>query len=513
MPCSLDKRKVQAVSTDAVSVLILEDRESDFELITRELQRAGFTVRVQRAEDEQEFRAQLAARPDIILSDYVLSFRFNALSALEILQESGLDIPLIVLTGIVSEETVVECMKRGASDYLFKDRLIRLGPAVRRALEESELRRQKRRAEAALRKTSERLQQLVETTRVIPWELDLETWRFTYVGPQAVALVGYPLEDWLRKGFWDERIRLEDPDALYRLCAGSEAGDYDFDCHMTSSNGAVVHLHCVAKTTFCDGRARSLHGFMMDITELKLTQESLARHSADLAASNAELQQFAYVASHDLREPLRMVSFYTQLLAKRYQGKLDADADEFIGYAQEGATRMGELIQNLLDYSRISSWKRETAPTDCEAVFRKSIENLRVSITESGATVESDSLPVVTGDVSQLGQLFQNLIGNALKYRSAARPPHIRVSAREEQSEWLFSVCDNGIGIEPQYFETVFGIFQQLHSREEYGGTGVGLAICRRIVERHRGRIWVESELDKGATFCFTIPKRQQSED
>jgi C4-dicarboxylate-specific signal transduction histidine kinase len=507
---------VPPVSPSSVSVLILEDQEADFELVIRELKRAGFTVRPQRAETEEEFRVQLQARPDIILSDYVLGLRFNALSALEVLQESGLDIPLIVLTGVVSEETVVECMKRGAADYLFKDRLVRLGPAMRRALEESESRRQKRQAEALLRRTSERLQHLVETSKVIPWELDLETWQFTYVGPHAVSLLGYPLEEWFQKGFWDAHIHLEDPDALYRLCAGSE-GDHDFYCHMTARNGVTVHLHCVAKihcvakTDFSDG-PRALHGFMMDVTELKTTQDSLARHSADLATSNAELQQFASVASHDLREPLRMVSFYTQLLAKRYAGKLDSDADEFIGYALEGATRMGDLIQNLLDYSRISSFKREAAPTDCEAVFRKSMENLRIALTESNATVEHDPLPVVTGDVSQLGQLFQNLIGNAIKYRSRERPPHIRVSAREESAEWLFSVCDNGIGIEPQYFETIFGIFQQLHSREEYGGTGVGLAICRRIVERHRGRIWVESEPDKGAKFCFTIPKDRQSQ-
>jgi light-regulated signal transduction histidine kinase (bacteriophytochrome) len=252
---------------------------------------------------------------------------------------------------------------------------------------------------------------------------------------------------------------------------------------------------------------------MMDITELKTTQESLARQSHDLAASNAELRQFASVVSHDLREPLRMVSFYTQLLAKRYRGKLDSDADEFIGYALEGATRMGDLIQNLLDYSRISAFKRENAPTDCEAVFQNSMENLRIALSESNATIEHDPLPVVIGDVSQLGQLFQNLIGNAIKYRSADRPPKIHVSAREESAEWIFSVGDNGIGIESQYFETIFGIFQQLHSREEYGGTGVGLAICRRIVERHRGRIWVESEPDKGATFCFTIPKNQPAQD
>jgi light-regulated signal transduction histidine kinase (bacteriophytochrome) len=249
---------------------------------------------------------------------------------------------------------------------------------------------------------------------------------------------------------------------------------------------------------------------MMDITELKITQESLARQSADLSASNAELRQFASVASHDLREPLRMVSFYTQLLAKRYKGKLDADADEFIGYALEGATRMGDLINNLLEYSRVSARMRDIAPADCEAIFQQSMKNLRLAVTESSATVAHDPLPVILGDVSQLGQVFQNLIGNAIKYRSDRRQPHIHVCAREQPAEWLFSVSDNGIGIEPQYFETIFGIFQQLHSREKYGGTGVGLAICRRIVERHMGRIWVESEPEKGSTFCFTIPKQEQ---
>src|SRR6266853_2183071 len=277
LPYACDKKRVPAVSPSSVSVLILEDQEADFELVTRELKRAGFTIRPQRAETEEEFRVQLQASPDIILSDYVLGLRFNALSALEVLQESGLDIPLIVLTGVVSEETVVECMKRGAADYLFKDRLVRLGPAMKRALEESESRRQKRQAEALLRTTSERLQHLVETSKVIPWELDLESWRFTYVGPHAVSLLGYPLEEWFQKGFWDAQIQLEDPDALYRLCAGSE-GDHDFYCHMTARSGVTVHLHCVAKihcdakTKFSEG-PRALHGFMMDVTELKNTQD------------------------------------------------------------------------------------------------------------------------------------------------------------------------------------------------------------------------------------------------
>jgi len=245
---------------------------------------------------------------------------------------------------------------------------------------------------------------------------------------------------------------------------------------------------------------------MVDITELKKIQRSLARHAEALSASNAELQQFAYAASHDLQEPLRMVSFYTQLLAKRYKGKLDADADEFIGYALEGSIRMGELIKHLLEYSRVGARKAEFAPTDCEAIFRESLINLQVAVGESGATVTHDPLPVVTGDASQLGQVLQNLLGNAIKFRNG-KIPQIHVSAEEKQGDWLFSVSDNGIGIEAQYFDTIFLIFQQLHARDKYEGSGVGLAMCKKIVERHRGRIWVESEPAQGTTFYFTIPR------
>jgi len=453
--------------------------------------------------------------PDIILMDYLLGAGFDALRGLEILRESGLDIPAIVLTGMVREETIVECMKRGAADYLLKDRLIRLGPAVSRALEDSELRRQKRAAEATLRKANERFQDLVETTGVIPWELDAVTWRFTYVGPHAASLLGYPVEEWRQEGFWDAHIRMDDPQDLTPLRQSADGclGDHDFTCSMASRNGATVHLHCVVKTAACDAGANVLRGCMMNITELKKAQESLARRAEELSASNAELRQFASVASHDLKEPLRMVSFYTQLLAKRYKGKLDSDADEFIGYAVEGATRMGDLIKNLLDYSRVSAVKREVAPTDCEAVFGKSMENLRLALGECGAAVTHDPLPEVVADASQLGQVLQNLVANAIKYRCKDRPPRVHVSVREEPAQWVFSVKDNGIGIEPEYFETIFLIFHQLHSREKYDGTGVGLAICRRIVERHHGRIWVESEPGEGATFCFTIPRNHHDEE
>jgi len=489
--------------------LIIEDQESDFEMIGFELRRAGFAARCKRVETETEYIAQLQEQPGIILSDYSLP-GFGAPRALELLQQSGLEIPFIIITGAVSEETVVECMKLGATDYLLKDRMVRLGPAVTHALVESGLRRQKQASEAALRKSNERFQHLVETTNVIPCELDLETWRFTYVGPQAVTLLGYQPEDWYRDGFWCAHVHPEDRDTLFQLrgVPGAAAKDHDFTCRMLTSKGVTVWLHCVVKTTACQDCARILRGFMIDVTEFKQTQESLARHASDLAASNAELQQFAYVASHDLQEPLRMVSFYTQLLSKRYKGQLDADADEFIGYALDGALRMSALIKHLLEYSRVSTRRPEFAPTDCEAAFHVSMTNLQMALDECQATITHDPLPTVKADSSQIGQLLQNLVGNAVKFRGP-EAPHVHVSAREEQSEWLFSVKDDGIGIEPEHFDTIFGIFQRLHARDEYPGSGVGLAICKRIVERHRGRMWVESEPGNGSTFCFTIPKDQ----
>jgi PAS domain S-box-containing protein len=498
----------EAASPSPLFALVLEDRKEDFELVGHELRRAGFGGRCQRVETEKEYVSQLLNRPAIILADYVLP-GFCALRALELLQESDLDIPFIVLTGAVSEEVVVECMKRGAADYLLKDRLARLGPAVTSALEETRLRRQKKKTDAAFGKCSERFQRLVETTNVIPWEFDRETARFTYVGPQAVTLLGYPLEDWYCEGFWEAHVHPEDQYVLFRPSDQAGSKEHDFTCRMRTKDLKVIYLHCIIQTTSsCDNSARIASGFMLDITELKKTQQSLARHTEALAASNADLQQFAYAASHDLQEPLRMVSFYTELLAKRYKGKLDSDADEFIGYALGGATRMRDLIKHLLEYSRLGARKIEFVPSDCEAIFKASMANLEVMLGESNAIVTHDPLPVVTADSSQLGQVLQNLLGNAIKFRNGMAP-HIHVSARQEKLDWLFSVSDNGIGIEPQYFDTIFVIFQQLHGKDKYEGTGVGLATCRKIVERHRGRIWVESKPGEGATFYFTIPKQQ----
>jgi len=227
----------------------------------------------------------------------------------------------------------------------------------------------------------------------------------------------------------------------------------------------------------------------------------------ELEHSNKELEQFAYVASHDLQEPLRMVSSYTELLERRYGDKLDDKAREFIGYAVDGAVRMQRLINDLLEFSRVSTRGKALQPVDVTRVLGTVRANLSVAIQDAGALVTNDDLPTVMADETQLVQLLQNLIGNAIKFRGRDRP-HVHVGAQATATEWVFAVRDNGIGIAPEYFERIFVIFQRLHARDEYPGTGIGLAVCRRILDRHGGRIWVESEPGHGSTFYFALPTR-----
>jgi len=255
------------------------------------------------------------------------------------------------------------------------------------------------------------------------------------------------------------------------------------------------------------GKAPIILEINEDITERKRAEAALKESAEDLARSNLDLEQFAYVASHDLQEPLRAVSGCVQVLQKRYQGKLDERADELIAHTVEGVSRMQGLINDLLAYSRVGTRGKAFKAADSNAILKQALANLQVAVTEAGAVVTHDDLPLVQVDAAQLTQVFQNLLGNALKFHSPEQP-RIHVGVQRQVDHWLFRIQDNGIGIQPEYFERIFVLFQRLHTRNEYPGTGIGLAICKKIVERHGGRISVESEPGKGSTFFFTIPER-----
>jgi signal transduction histidine kinase len=247
----------------------------------------------------------------------------------------------------------------------------------------------------------------------------------------------------------------------------------------------------------------------VNITDRKRAEDEQSALNEALARSNSELEQFAYVASHDLQEPLRVVTSYLQLLERRYKDDLGEDAKKYITRSVEASARMKRLINDLLLYSRVSTKGAPFEPTDCGEVLRQVLANLEIAIAENDAQVTYDDLPTVMADPGQMAQLFQNLINNAIKFRSE-EPPEIHVDAERKDSGWQFAVRDNGIGIEPEYNERIFVIFQRLHTRREYAGTGIGLAVAKRIVERHGGRIWVESGPDEGSTFYFTILDREE---
>ena len=291
------------------------------------------------------------------------------------------------------------------------------------------------------------------------------------------------------------------------------AGDWKGELGHTARDGrrlTVESRQSVERDT--QGRVRAILEINRDISvrkaaeeELRESEANLLRKVEELNRSNEELGQFAYIASHDLQEPLRMVASYTQLLAKRYQGKLDSDADEFIAFAVDGANRMQRLIEDLLAYSRVGTRGTDLLDISSEEALQRALINLRGSIEESGALVTHDPLPRVLADETQLVQLFQNLVGNAIKYRSPGVPRVHITAARDGEERWSFAVADNGLGIDPQYFDRIFGMFQRLHKREEYAGTGIGLAICKKIVERHGGSISVESQPGQGSTFRFSL--------
>lgn len=362
------------------------------------------------------------------------------------------------------------------------------------------------RAEVQLRESETRYRLLAENaTDLIATQTSEGVYH--YVSPSCFTLLGYHAAELIGHSAY-EWIHPEDiPEVENSYRAVLEVlGPCQLVYRVRHKDGHYIWFEtnaqavCHPKT----GEVVKIQAASRDISDRQRIEKELAQHTADLARSNAELEQFAYIASHDLQEPLRMVASYTQLLARRYPEKLDAEVDKYINYILDGATRMQQLIHDLLQYSRVGTHGQSFKFVDCNDIIRQVIANLKVAIRKSEARITWQNLPQVFGDKTQLLQLFQNLIANAIKYRGL-QPPKVQIDARYREGEWLFSVRDNGIGIDPKYGDRIFQIFQRLHTREEYPGTGIGLAICKRIVERHRGHIWVESEPSGGAIFYFTL--------
>jgi PAS domain S-box-containing protein len=365
---------------------------------------------------------------------------------------------------------------------------------------------ERKRAGEALKESEQRFRSFVENATVGIYRTTPEG-HFLMANPTLVRMLGYQdLAELAVRNLEGQGFEPGYPRQVFRERMERDGEVHGLEAAWTTRDGSMIFVresgHVVRGES---GGVLYYEGVVEDITERKRAEEKLKQTLDDLERSNKELEQFAYVASHDLQEPLRMVSSYTQLLARRYQGQLDATANEFIAYAVDGANRMQRLINDLLAYSRVGTCAKGFEPTDCTAVLDQALANLKAAIEKSGAAVIHDPLPTVMADNLQLIQLLQNLIGNAIKFH-VEKPPRIHVAAEQKGNEWVFSVRDNGIGIDPQYAERIFIIFQRLHTREEYPGTGIGLAICKKIVERGGGRIWVESQLGKGSTFYFTIP-------
>lgn len=373
-----------------------------------------------------------------------------------------------------------------------------------------------KRLNAALAVQRQRLEQIIANMPGIVYEaigtpLD-GSYKLTYISAYVETMLGYtPTELIAQPELWQEIIFSEDwPELIERITSlypDASSGSLRFRAMTRDHQLRHVELHASILRSH-EGVPVGAVGVMMDVTQRQQQEAAIQRYAAELNRSNAELEQFAYVASHDLQEPLRMVTSYLQLVEQRYADKLDADGQEFINYAVDGATRMKELINDLLTYSRIQRTTGEWTQVPMQEVFERVLHNLQLRIEDTHAEVTSDPLPVVTANRVQMVQLLQNLIGNALKF-TADRPPRVHVSVEQQGAMWRFAVSDNGIGIEQAYLDRIFTIFQRLHTRSQYEGTGIGLAICRRIVEKHGGQITVESTPGEGSTFYFTLPVKQ----
>lgn len=550
------------------TILVVDDNPTNLEVLFDFLNNAGFKVLF--AEDgESAIAKAIYALPDIILLDILMPGMdgYETCRRLKA-NETTAAIPVIFLTALTETTDKVRGFALGAVDFItkplqYEEVLARVKTHLHLQLLARQLQTQneclaqeiqeRKQAEAALQREVQRSQLFAEVTLKIRQSLQIKEILQTAVTEvkellqtdrvliyrlwpdgtgSAVAEAVQPRFNQVMGIVFPEEVFPEEAKAQYRRGRIRNLADVSLEqdipaCLVEFLQKLQVQAKLVvpilAQTDLwglliahqCAG-PRSWNTFETELLQqladqiaIALTQAQLLEQEVlqrqELTRSNAELQQFAYIASHDLQEPLRMVTSYLQLLERRYKDQLDADANDFIEYAVDGALRMRTLINDLLTYSRIGTRGRAFKLTSCTEAVEQAIANLKIAIEESDTVVTYNELPQVQADPTQLTQLLQNLISNAIKFR-AQTPCQIEIAARHQEDCWLFSVKDNGIGIDPQYGEQIFVIFQRLNNRTDYPGTGIGLAVCKKIVERHGGSIWVESQSGQGATFYFTLP-------
>lgn len=422
--------------------------------------------------------------------------------------------PIIFVTAINKDDRyVLRGYESGAVDYIFKPfdpEILKSKVAIFSDLfrKNQQLVQQGAvlRAQAsALKRSEEWRKLLIDSARDTITTASADG-RLTFLSQAFYALTGYEPDEWIGREY-APLLHPADLEIASNALAHviTERKSETFEVRLRTKSGEYVFVEASAKPLVENGMIAGALAVLRDVTERKRAEEERKRREM-LERSNEELQQFAYICSHDLQEPLRMMASYAQFLSRRYKGKLDGDADEFIDYIVEGAKRMRSLIQDLLDYSRLGQHEVCSEKANTRTAFETAIENLKFKIEESGAKVTCGELPMVAGNQIQIAQLFQNLIGNALKFKAGNRVPEIRVDAEKHNQEWTFRVSDNGIGFEPKFSSHIFQVFKRLHPKHAYEGTGIGLAVCKKVVERHGGKIWAEGEPNRGATFYFTLP-------
>ena len=506
---------------NTVRILILEDDSRDAMLMQDELERGGLNFEVKRVDTREQFLNHLQNDPpDLILSDHGLP-AFDGFSALVLAKKTAPDVPFIFVTGSLGEETAVKALKSGATDYVLKHKLSDLAASVHRALREAAERLRRKEAEEALRQSEERFRLLLEGVKdyaicMLDPEGRVRTWNTA-----VPAIEGYGPEQIVGRHFSyifsKEDRKAGKPEKC--LAIAESKGRFEDEVVLVRKDGSKYWADVVITTLHDgDGEISGFSKVIRDITERKKAEEEIRKLNAELEdrvfqrtveleAANKELEAFSYSVSHDLRAPLRHIDGFTEMLARNGGASLSQSNRDLLKVISDSSKQMGQLIDDLLTFSRTGRAELKLMPVEMNGFVKHTVQELAPEVGDRKVSWKIAALPTVQADPVTLRQVMVNLICNALKYSSKRPESKIEIGVKDGRRETTFFVRDNGVGFDPRYSSKLFGVFQRLHSAAEFQGTGIGLAIVRRIIARHGGKTWAEGALDKGATFYFSLPK------